>query len=180
MSLDEYQKQLCSVHKQDVWWGGLTIELSCVVGSVCGAWSDIINCSANVTDEQLNQLQIKLFDKLGDVLNILARLNWSIGVPISNIYSFAYHEGMGDSETTKYVLRLAKSSSEFLCPDMTDVNDANKFIMESSILIMHDLINLALSLDRSLIDISKDNLIKVLSKEKGNDGNHGSEKDEKS
>ena len=176
MTLDEYQNRLCSVHKKDMWWGVLTIELSVAVGSICGIWSSIVNCPLNVSDEQFDSLNTKLYDKLGDVFNILARLNAYVNEPLSNIYKVAHHAGMGDGQPTKYILRLAKSASEFLCPDLTRVNhDVRHIITENSILIMHDMINIVLSLkDRSMMAIVKDNLLKVLSKEKSNVGNHGS------
>ncbi len=171
MTLDQYQERLCSTLKRDVWWGGLTIELSIAVGAVCGCWSDIITCPPNSSSEQFDVLKAKLSDKLGDVINILARLNASVGEPLSAVYKFAYHDGMGEDQTTKYVLRLAKSSSEFLCPDQTDKeHDVKHVIVENSVLIMHDMINVVLSLhEKTIEDIAKDNLIKLLSKEKDND-----------
>ena len=142
MTLGEYEKKVCSIIKQQTYWGSLTIDLCSSVCAASGIWSDMLNCPTSMTDKRYRQLEHKLFVKIGNVLCCLAQLAREAEVSLSHIYNYAHHEGMGNGSVTKYMLRMVSSAGEFLCPDMThDTRCHKKIITDHIVLVMHDVIN---------------------------------------
>ena len=169
MTLDEYQSKVCESSQKPAYWGTLTIDLCAAACKASGIWSDILNCPLSMTDAQMRQLNRKFADEIGKVLRILAILTHEAGIPLSTVYKYAHHSGMGDAGVTKYVLRLVGSTGDFLCPSMVGTDlDFKRLIENNSVFIMHDALNVIAALTMfSIDDIITNDLIRMQKRKKG-------------
>ena len=153
MTLDEYQSKVCKASQKPTYWGTLTIDLAAAACKASASWSDILNCPLGMTDEHLRKLNQKLADQIGKVLRILALLTHEADTPLSTVYKYAHHKGMGDAGVTKYILRLVGSAGEFLCPSLVNTDrDYKRIIVDNAVLVMHDALNVIAALTMFSID----------------------------
>ena len=166
MTLKTYQKHIDKLYKNDMWWGGLTVELCGAVGKLCRTWTSVMKMPTNTEECSFKDICDKLTVDIVVILSILARLAHSADSSIDTLYKYAHHDRMGQSNTSDYILRMVSSAGSFLNVQLLkEHRDYKKIIEDNVILVLHDLINVVHSIDPMItMELLAGRSIQMLSK----------------